>query len=45
MWKNTRSSHKNIKCKTSTPTWNLGFQFELRDESYSMSGIIKTILV
>ena len=36
-WKNIKSSYNNNKFKTSAPTWN--DKFELRDGSYSVSGI------
>ena len=36
-WKNIKSSHKNNKFKISAPTWS--DEFELRDGSYSISGI------
>ena len=36
-WKNIKKSHKNNKCKISTPTWNE--EFELHDVSYFVSNI------
>ena len=36
-WKNIKSSYNNNKFKISAPTWN--DEFELRDESYSISDI------
>ena len=36
-WKNIKKSYKNIKFKTSAPTWNE--EFELANGSYSISDI------
>ena len=37
MWKNIKTSYKNIKSKISAQTWNK--EFELPDGSYSVSDI------